>query len=88
VFSFADCLETYGAKVTPIGAPVGGRPSIDEIEAALKKDKYSLLTFTHVDTCASLSSSHFRLQELTMIPLLQQRESSRTPKRSANSLVV
>lgn len=49
---FADCLETYGAKVTQIGAPVGGRPSLDEIEAALKKEKFAVLTFTHVDTCS------------------------------------
>lgn len=41
----------YGAKVDQIVAPVGGRPSLEEIEAALKKEKYSLLTFTHVDTC-------------------------------------
>ncbi|SCV70336.1 BQ2448_1730 [Microbotryum intermedium] len=46
--SFADCLETYGAKVTQVKAPVGGRPSLEEVEAALKKDKYALMTFTHV----------------------------------------
>ncbi|ORY70657.1 PLP-dependent transferase [Leucosporidium creatinivorum] len=54
--SFADCLETYGAKVTQIGAPVGGRPSLEEVEAALKKDKYKVLTFTHVDTSTGVLS--------------------------------
>ncbi|KWU41081.1 PLP-dependent transferase [Rhodotorula sp. JG-1b] len=54
--AFADCLETYGAKVDQIGAPVGGRPSLDEVEAALKKEKYSVLTFTHVDTSTGVLS--------------------------------
>ncbi len=47
---FADCLEVYGSQVTQLKAPVGGRPSLDEIEAALNKDKFKLVTFTHVDT--------------------------------------
>ena len=47
---FADCLSTYGAEVSQLKAPVGGRPSLEEIEAALKKDNYKLITFTHVDT--------------------------------------
>ncbi|GAA6010080.1 hypothetical protein JCM10207_007549 [Rhodosporidiobolus poonsookiae] len=54
--SFADCLETYGAKVDQLGAPVGGRPTIEQIEEALKKDTYALLTFTHVDTSTGVLS--------------------------------
>ncbi|KAK4055841.1 hypothetical protein OIO90_003096 [Microbotryomycetes sp. JL221] len=54
--AFADCLETYGAKVDQIKAPVGGRPKLDEVEAALKKDKYAVLTFTHVDTSTGVLS--------------------------------
>ncbi|POY75278.1 hypothetical protein BMF94_1648 [Rhodotorula taiwanensis] len=54
--AFADCLETYGAKVDQLGAPVGGRPSLEEVEAALKKDKYAVLTFTHVDTSTGVLS--------------------------------
>lgn len=50
--AFADCLETYGAKVDQVSAPVGGRPTMQQVEEALKKDKYKVLTFTHVDTCA------------------------------------
>ena len=34
--SFADCFETYGAKVTQLKAPIGDRPQLDEIEKALK----------------------------------------------------
>ncbi|SCZ87499.1 BZ3500_MvSof-1268-A1-R1_Chr2-2g04965 [Microbotryum saponariae] len=53
--SFADCLETYGAKVTQVKAPVGGRPSLEDVEAALKKDKYALMTFTHVRSTKAAS---------------------------------
>ncbi|KAK4049141.1 hypothetical protein OIV83_004341 [Microbotryomycetes sp. JL201] len=63
-FSFADCLETYGAKVDQIRAPVGGRPSLDEVEAALKKDKYAVLTFTHVDTSTGVLSDAKAIGEL------------------------
>ena len=49
--AFADCFEAYGIKADQLGAPVGGRPALADIEAALKKEKYAVLTFTHVDTC-------------------------------------
>ncbi|KPV74431.1 uncharacterized protein RHOBADRAFT_48618 [Rhodotorula graminis WP1] len=55
--AFADCLEVYGAKVTQLGAAkVGARPSLDELEAALKKDQFKLVTFTHVDTSTGVLS--------------------------------
>jgi aspartate aminotransferase-like enzyme len=50
---FVECLETYGAKVDQVTAPVGDRPSQEQIAEALSKKKYKLLTLTHVDTCAS-----------------------------------
>lgn len=50
--AFADCFEAYGVHADQLKAPVGGRPSIDEIEKALKSSQYAVLTFTHVDTCA------------------------------------
>lgn len=43
-------LERYGAKVTHVRAPVGGRPSLEEVEAALKQARFKLITVTHVDT--------------------------------------
>jgi len=49
--SFADCIETYGGSVTQVKAPVGGRAELKEVEEALKKDNFKVLTFTHVDTC-------------------------------------
>jgi len=47
---FGVLLERYGAQVTHVRAPVGGRPSLDEVEAALKQDQFKLMTVTHVDT--------------------------------------
>ena len=43
-------LTRYGAQVTQLAAPVGGRPSLDEIEDALKISAFKLVTLTHVDT--------------------------------------
>ncbi|PHH83821.1 hypothetical protein CDD82_10 [Ophiocordyceps australis] len=54
--SFADCLETYGADVTRLTAPVGGRPQLPEIEHALSATKYKMLTVTHVDTSTGVLS--------------------------------
>ncbi|GAA5907453.1 hypothetical protein JCM8208_001381 [Rhodotorula glutinis] len=55
--AFADCLEVYGAHVTQLGAQkVGARPSLDELEEALKKDQFKLVTFTHVDTSTGVLS--------------------------------
>jgi alanine-glyoxylate transaminase/serine-glyoxylate transaminase/serine-pyruvate transaminase len=43
-------LERYGAQVTHVRAPVGGRPAVEEVEAALAQADYKLVTITHVDT--------------------------------------
>ncbi|MBU1012856.1 MAG: alanine--glyoxylate aminotransferase family protein [Bacteroidetes bacterium] len=51
---FADLLKRYGAQVTILKAPIGQVVSETEIENALKKDKYKLLTFTHVDTSTAV----------------------------------
>jgi alanine-glyoxylate transaminase/serine-glyoxylate transaminase/serine-pyruvate transaminase len=47
---FGALLERYGAEVTHARALVGGRPSIEEVEAALRGDRFKLMTVTHVDT--------------------------------------
>jgi len=54
--SFADCLETYGAKVDSLRARVGGVVPLDEIEAALKSKRYKVITVTHVDTSTAVLS--------------------------------
>lgn len=54
--SFADCLETYGAKVTQIKAPVGEAVKMDQLKAALQEKKYKIVTVTHVDTSTGVLS--------------------------------
>ncbi len=61
---FADCLRVYGADVTELKAPVGSRPQLPEIEAALKAGSYKLLTVTHVDTSTGVLSE---LRELSAL---------------------
>lgn len=62
--SFADCFETYGAKVTKLTGPIGGRPQLPEIEKALKSKKFKVVTVTHVDTSTGVLSELEKLTEL------------------------
>ncbi|GAA5926616.1 alanine--glyoxylate transaminase [Sporobolomyces koalae] len=62
--SFADCIETYGGKVSQVKAPVGGRPDLAEVERALEKNKFKVLTFTHVDTSTGVLSDAKAIGEL------------------------
>lgn len=61
---FADCFAAYGVEVDQVGAPVGGRPDLAEVEAALKKEKYAVLTFTHVDTSTGVLSDAKAIAEI------------------------
>jgi alanine-glyoxylate transaminase/serine-glyoxylate transaminase/serine-pyruvate transaminase len=54
--SFAECLEIYGANAVQLKAPIGGRPSLSEIEEALQAKKYKVITITHVDTSTGVLS--------------------------------
>mmetsp|Transcript_25372 Transcript_25372/g.55128 ORF Transcript_25372/g.55128 Transcript_25372/m.55128 type:complete len:478 (+) Transcript_25372:84-1517(+) len=49
---FAENMEVYGANITHLRAPVGDRPSLQEIEQALASapHPYKAITITHVDT--------------------------------------
>ena len=47
---FGIILERYGAKVTHLRAPIGGSPSLEALENALKEADYKLVTITQVDT--------------------------------------
>jgi len=47
---FGALLERYGAEVTHVRAPVGGRPPLDEVATALQQERFKLMTITHVDT--------------------------------------
>lgn len=49
--SFKDCLETYGANVTQLKAPIGRAVALSDLEKELKSGKkYKIVTLTHVDT--------------------------------------
>ncbi|PGH19170.1 hypothetical protein AJ80_04250 [Polytolypa hystricis UAMH7299] len=62
--SFAACLETYGVNATQLKAPIGDRPSLAEIEAALKEKDYKVITITHVDTSTGVLSDIKSVAEL------------------------
>ncbi|KAG8744174.1 hypothetical protein FRC10_010640 [Ceratobasidium sp. 414] len=54
--SFADCLETYGAKVKQVKANIGAAVTQVDLEKALREKKYKVVTFTHVDTSTGVLS--------------------------------
>ncbi|RKF75105.1 Alanine--glyoxylate aminotransferase 1 [Golovinomyces cichoracearum] len=62
--SFSDCFETYGINVTQLRAPIGSRPQLIEVEEALAKKTYKLLTVTHVDTSTGVLSELEPISEL------------------------
>jgi len=47
---FGVLLERYGAEVTHVRAPIGGRPALEDVEKALRDARFKLMTVTHVDT--------------------------------------
>jgi alanine-glyoxylate transaminase/serine-glyoxylate transaminase/serine-pyruvate transaminase len=47
---FGALLERYGAEVSHVRAPVGGCPSLDDIEAELVQGDFKAMVVTHVDT--------------------------------------
>jgi len=52
---FADILTRYGARVTQVPAPaIGDVPPLTEVEAALQKNDFKLMTITHVDTSTAV----------------------------------
>jgi alanine-glyoxylate transaminase/serine-glyoxylate transaminase/serine-pyruvate transaminase len=62
---FAAILERYGAAVTLVRAlAVGDAPDLEEVEAALKRGGYKLMTVTHVDTSTAVCADVKRLAAL------------------------
>jgi alanine-glyoxylate transaminase/serine-glyoxylate transaminase/serine-pyruvate transaminase len=51
---YAELLKRYGAVVTVLKAETGGVVSPETIENELKKNRYKLLIFTHVDTSTAV----------------------------------
>ncbi|KAK6359548.1 hypothetical protein TWF696_000701 [Orbilia brochopaga] len=62
--SFADCLATYGANPTQLKAPIGSRPSPEEIEKALSAKRYKMITVTHTDTSTGVLSDPREVAEI------------------------
>lgn len=54
--SFADCLKVYDADVDVVTAEVGDVVPLGKIEEQLKKEKYTAITVTHVDTSTAVVS--------------------------------
>ncbi|KAI5965387.1 uncharacterized protein KGF55_001608 [Candida pseudojiufengensis] len=54
--SFAECLKIYGADVDVLTAEIGDVVPLDKIKEQLKKEKYTAITITHVDTSTSVVS--------------------------------
>jgi alanine-glyoxylate transaminase/serine-glyoxylate transaminase/serine-pyruvate transaminase len=61
---FASILERYGAQVTRITAPPGGRPNLEQVKTALEADTYKLMTITHVDTSTAVMAEVQQLAAL------------------------
>jgi len=51
---FGAILERYGARVTHVKTAIGDAPSLDEVEAEIRKADYKVLTVTHVDTSTAV----------------------------------
>jgi alanine-glyoxylate transaminase/serine-glyoxylate transaminase/serine-pyruvate transaminase len=62
---FGECLQVYGANVTHLKASIGDRPTLQEIEKALRTDNYKMITITHVDTSTGVLSDIKAIAELT-----------------------
>ncbi|KAI8611108.1 pyridoxal phosphate-dependent transferase [Chytriomyces sp. MP71] len=69
---FAECIEVYGGKTDSLRALFGDRPSLEQIEVALKAKTYKLVTITHVDTSSGV------LQNVEDISALVKRVSPNT----------
>ena len=52
---FGAILARYGAEVTHVRAPhVGAVPSLEDVEKALKRKSFKIMTITHVDTSTAV----------------------------------
>jgi alanine-glyoxylate transaminase/serine-glyoxylate transaminase/serine-pyruvate transaminase len=60
----ADVLDRWGARVTRVGAPVGDAPALEDVEAALKKERPALVAITHVDTSTGVRTDVAALARL------------------------
>ncbi|KAL0953472.1 hypothetical protein HGRIS_004704 [Hohenbuehelia grisea] len=62
--SFHECLTAYGANAEQLKADIGDVVPLEKVEEALKKRKYKVLTFTHVDTSTGVLSDAKGISEV------------------------
>ena len=62
---FAEIVTRYGGEVFQVKAPVGGRPTFEAVEAALRERSYKLMTVTHVDTSTGVLNDVRKLAEIS-----------------------
>jgi len=62
--SFAECLKVYGANVDVLTATPGDVVPFEKIEAQLQKNKYKVITITHVDTSTAVVSDVGKISEI------------------------
>ena len=61
---FATILQRYGAQVTLVSAPPGGRPDPDQIQSVLESNAFKLMTITHVDTSTAVLTNVQKIASL------------------------
>jgi alanine-glyoxylate transaminase/serine-glyoxylate transaminase/serine-pyruvate transaminase len=62
---FAEIVTRYGGEVSQVRSPVGGRPAIEMVEAALREKRYKLMIVTHVDTSTGVLNDVQALADLS-----------------------
>jgi alanine-glyoxylate transaminase/serine-glyoxylate transaminase/serine-pyruvate transaminase len=60
----AAILERHGCRVDQVEAPLGGRPEASDIEMALSKKSYKLMSITHVDTSTGVVADVYSWTEI------------------------
>ena len=81
---FAEIVTRYGGEVFQVKAPVGGRPTFEAVEAALRERSYKLMTVTHVDTSTGVLNDVRKLAEIShrRVPSPWWTGSARSPRKS------
>jgi alanine-glyoxylate transaminase/serine-glyoxylate transaminase/serine-pyruvate transaminase len=62
---FAEIATRYGGEVSQVRSPIGGRPALEAVEAALHEKSYKLMTVTHVDTSTGVLNDIEQLADLS-----------------------
>jgi alanine-glyoxylate transaminase/serine-glyoxylate transaminase/serine-pyruvate transaminase len=66
-------LEVYGANVTQLKAPIGGVATFPQIEEALQKQKYKIITVSRYMLASSAVLTLSRSLKSTLLPASSQK---------------